>query len=162
MRDIDDGRQRTEDGYRDNHDPALSPLRRLSSVVRRPWSYSHRHQHIECALALTILNEGGRARISELEHRRFAVELRSDVQQIARVETDIERLRPVFDFELLGGTTRIRVCDRKQELAAAQGEFHGAAALARYRGHSVDRVLEFQFVHDKLLVLAACAASPIL
>ncbi len=96
----------------------------------------------------------GEPGIGELEHGDLAFDLRGDVEQIARVEADIERIGVVFDLELLGGAAGIRIGDREHQPAAIERQLHRAAALARHRGDAVDRGLEILLVDDQLLVVA--------
>src|SRR6476620_2888662 len=79
---------------------------RLNSASGRPTSNPalnpHRHQHVERALGVAILDQRRRSRIGQLQDRGFALELRRDVEQIAGIEADIEWLGTVFDLDLLG------------------------------------------------------------
>ena len=59
-------------------------------------------------MRIFVLDQRRRAGIGELEHRRLALDLRRDVEQIARVEADIERIGLVFDFEFFVGAAGIR------------------------------------------------------
>src|SRR5712672_2202540 len=106
------------------------------------YSHPHRHQHVERALGIAILDQGRRARIGEAEHRRVALDLSRDVEQVARVEADIEWLRAVLDLDFLRGAAGIRIGDRKHELAVGERELDGTAALTRHRGNAIDRLLE--------------------
>ena len=63
----------------------------------------HRHQDVQCAFGVLVLNQSRRAGIGELEHSHFAFDLRRDVEQITRVEADIERVTVVLDFDFFGG-----------------------------------------------------------
>ena len=63
-----------------------------SSAARARRSHPHRHQHVERALGVLVLDQRRRAGIGELEHRHLALDLRGDVEQVARVEADIERI----------------------------------------------------------------------
>ena len=78
----------------------------------------HRHEDVERALVAVVLDHGRRARIGQLEMRRLALELASDVEQIASVEADLERRRIVIDADLLGSAAALRVVDREQSLSA--------------------------------------------
>ena len=84
----------------------------------------------------------------------LAIDLGRDVEQVARVEADIERIGVVVDLEFLGGAAGIRVGDREHQLAARERELDGAAALARDRGDAVDRLLELLLVDLEHLVVA--------
>src|SRR5690242_4066429 len=68
----------------------------------------HRHQDVERALRVLVLDERRRAGIGEPQDRDLAFDLRRDVEQIARVEADIERLGLVIDLELFGGAAGVR------------------------------------------------------
>src|SRR5918993_3237457 len=48
--------------------------------------HPHRHQHVEGRRALPVLDEGGRARIGELEQSGVAIELAGDVEEVAGIE----------------------------------------------------------------------------
>ena len=72
-------------------------MRRMQ--VRQARSHPHRHQHVERALGVLVLDQRRRAGIGELEHRDLALDLRRDVEQVARVEADIERIGVVLDLE---------------------------------------------------------------
>src|SRR5262245_53482337 len=61
-------------------------------------SHPHRHQHIERALDLLIGEQCRRTRVGQPEHRRIAFELGCDIEQIARVEPDIEGIGPVANL----------------------------------------------------------------
>jgi hypothetical protein len=41
----------------------------------RWWLHPHRHQHVERAFCVLILDQGRRTRIGELEHGNFALDL---------------------------------------------------------------------------------------
>src|SRR5579864_1830319 len=125
---------------------------RAAAVTRT--LYAHRHQHIKRALGLLVGNESRRTRVGELEHGGVTVELSRNVEQIARVEADIERLGIVADLELLDGAARIRIGDRKHQLSCGERELHGTAALARNRRHAIDRLLELVLVYFEALVVA--------
>ena len=122
----------------------------------------HRHQHVERPFGVAVLDQGRRARIGELEHRRFAFDLGRDVEQITRIKANIEGLGPVFDLDLLGGAAGIRVGDRQHQLAGIERELDGAAPLARHGGNPVDRLLEFLLVNHELLVVADRNDPPII
>ena len=79
---------------------------------------------------------------ADLAAAERALDLAGDVEQIARVETDIERVGRVFDLELLGGAAGIGIGHAEHELARGQRELHGAAALAGDGGDAVDRGLK--------------------
>ena len=53
-------------------------------------SHPHRHQHVERALVVLVLHQRRRAGVGEAEYGDFALDLGGDVEQVARVETDIE------------------------------------------------------------------------
>ena len=57
-------------------------------------SYPHRHEHVERALVGTVAHQGGRAGIGHQEARLGALDLLGDVEQVARVEADLERPCP--------------------------------------------------------------------
>jgi hypothetical protein len=42
----------------------------------------HRHQHVERAFRVLVLNECGRAWVRKLQHGDFALDLRGDVEQV--------------------------------------------------------------------------------
>ena len=71
-------------------------------VNRRPLN-PHRHQDVERAFGVLVLDERRRAGVGELEHGDLAFDLRGDVEQVARVETDIEWVGIVLDLNFFGG-----------------------------------------------------------
>src|SRR2546421_360199 len=91
--------------------------------------------------------------VGQPQHRDFAFDLGGDVEQIARVEADIERVGGVFDFELFGGAAGIRVGHRQHQLAVGQRQLYGAAAFARNGRDAVDRGLKVLLVDDQFLVV---------
>src|SRR6202034_2651594 len=115
--------------------------------------HAHRHQHVERAVRILVLDKGRRAGIGKLEHGGFALDLRGNVEEVARIETDIDRIGSVFDLDLLGGAAGIRIGDGQQETPSAQRQFDGTAALARDRRDAIDRSLELLFVDDEFLVV---------
>ena len=129
----------------------LKVLRRSRAKASHP----HRHQHVERALGVLVLDQGRRAGIGEAQHRHLAVELGRDVEQIARVESDIDRIGRVIDLDLLGGAAGIRVGDGQDQLAGGQRQLDGAAAFARHRRDAIDRGLEVLLVDHQFLVVAA-------
>src|SRR5262245_56817511 len=70
------------------------------------------------------------------------------------MEAYIKRLGAVSDFDVVGVAAGIRGGDGQDQLAVGQRQLHRAAALARYRGYTVDRLLEFFLVDGELLVVA--------
>ena len=87
-------------------------LRSMAIVTGSVGSHPHRHQHVQRAGRVLIAQERGGAGIRELQLGLLALELRGDVEEIAAVEADIERIRVVFDLELLGGAAGIGIGDR--------------------------------------------------
>jgi len=73
--------------------------------------------------------------------RRLAFELARDIEQIARVEADLERRRIVFSADLFGGAAAFGVVDREYQLVGAYVELDRAAPLAGDGGYAVDRAL---------------------
>jgi hypothetical protein len=61
-------------------------------------SHPHRHQDVKRALGVLVLDQGRRAGIGEPEHRNLTLDLRCDVEQVSRVEADIERVGGVLDL----------------------------------------------------------------
>ena len=57
--------------------------------------------------------------VGELEAGLLALELAGDVEEIARVEADLERACAVLDADLLGGAAALGVVDREHELVAS-------------------------------------------
>ena len=103
----------------------------------------------------------GEPGIGELQDRGFAFELGRDVEQIAGIEADIERLGAVLDLDLLGRAAGIRIGHRKHQPAAGERQLHRAPALARYRRHPVDRLLELLLVDGEFLVVADRDDAPV-
>src|SRR6202011_5856168 len=80
--------------------PAMT--KSIQSVSDGNCSHPHRHQHIERGLVVLVLHQGRRTGIGEPEHGDLALDLAGDVEQIARVESDIERVGGVLDLDLFG------------------------------------------------------------
>src|ERR1700737_2280690 len=59
--------------------------------LARKRSHPHRHQHVERAFGILVLHQRWRTGIGQSQHRDLALDLRRDIQEVARVETDIER-----------------------------------------------------------------------
>jgi hypothetical protein len=59
-----------------------SPAMTKEAVGSRPL-YAHRHQNVERALGVLVLDECRRSGVGELEHGDFTFDLRSNIQQIA-------------------------------------------------------------------------------
>src|SRR6185436_4048691 len=110
--------------------PHVQPARDIRSG---PPSYPHRHEHIESGCILAVADHGGRARIGELELGGAAFELPRDVEQVAGVKSDLERIEAILDGDLFARTAAVRIVDRKGELAVGDGELHRAALVARQR-----------------------------
>src|SRR5262245_49170477 len=115
---------------------------------------AHRHQHIDGAGGVAVLDQCRRARIGQLQQGTLALDLGRDVEQVARVEPDIERIGLVLDLELLGGAARIRVGHRQYHAAGGERQFDRPSTLARDGRDAVDGRLELRLVDDKLLVVA--------
>src|SRR5207253_5039980 len=56
------------------------------------WLHPHRHQHVKRALGFLVLDQRRRSGVGEHEHGGLALDLGGDVEQVARVEADIERI----------------------------------------------------------------------
>src|SRR5205085_9635677 len=84
-----------------------------------------------------------RARIGHLELRVFAVDLLCDIEQIARIEADLDRAVLITHFELFDRGAILGTGSRDDEIAAIERQLHGAAALGRDRRYAIDRVGEF-------------------
>ena len=59
--------------------------------------HAHRHQDVERAFVASVLDHRRRARVGEQELHLVALDLPGDIQQIARIEADLERRRAVVD-----------------------------------------------------------------
>ena len=141
--------------------PGTRPGMTTTSTRRK--LHPHRHQHVERALGVLVLDQRRRAGVGELEHRDLAFDLRGDVEQIARVEADIERIGVVVDLELLGG-------------AAANPDWSPTASsrppvieslTARPRSlddgrDAVDRGLEILLVDGQRLVVVGRDDAPVI
>src|SRR5262245_23003533 len=79
--------------------------------------HPHRHQDVERTGSALVLDQGRRTRIGELQDRSVALDLAGNVEQIARVETDIDRIGLVAHLKLLGGAAGVRVDHRQDHLA---------------------------------------------
>src|SRR5207248_7104997 len=90
-----------------------------------------------------IAHDGRRTGIGHLELDILALNLLGDVEQIARIEADLDRSVLVAHFELFDGSTVFRAGRRDDEIAAVERQLYGAAALGRDRRDTVDRVGEF-------------------
>src|SRR6266478_4237747 len=84
---------------------------RLRPRIGRGPSHPHRHQHIQGTLGLLVGEQRRRTGVSELEYRRVAFELGRDIQQITRVESDIERIGVIADLKFLGCAAGVRIGD---------------------------------------------------
>src|ERR1700730_4543336 len=59
-------------------------------------SHPHRHQDVERGLVFLVLHQRGRARVGEFEDGDLAFDLGGDVEEVAGVEADIERVGSIF------------------------------------------------------------------
>src|SRR5258708_3581854 len=114
----------------------------------------HRHQYIERASGILVLDQGGRTGVGKFQNRGFAFDLSGDIEQIARIESDIDRIGLIDDLELFGGATGIRIGHREHQSAGRERELHGAPALARYRRDAVDGSFEGALIDFKMLVVS--------
>ncbi len=122
---------------------------------------AHRHEHVQRAFVAGVLHHGRGAGIGELEQRALALELVGDVEQVARVEADLERGRAVLDRDLFRRAAALGIVHRQHQLVLRQVELHRAAALAGDGRDAVHRIDEFRVGDLQLLVVRLRDHAPV-
>src|SRR5829696_2488308 len=111
----------------------LSKPQASSAAIISPQLNSHWHQNVQGAFRILVLDQGRRSWVGQLQHGGLTFDLRRDVQQVAGIEADIERIGSVLDLNFLSGAARIRIGHRKHQSSIAERQFYGASAFTRYR-----------------------------
>src|SRR5579862_337574 len=83
---------------------------------------AHRHQDVERAAIGAVAHDRRRSRIGHRKARALALDLLGNIEQIARVEADLQRLRVVAHFDFLGRGAVLGAGRRKGEIAALDRE----------------------------------------
>src|SRR5687767_2269582 len=81
------------------------------------------------------------------------LDLAEDVEQVPRIETDLESVSAIVGRHFLGSGSVLRRRDRQSNPIAVQRHFHGSRSLARDRGDAVYALLEPAGIDLKELVI---------
>src|SRR5690606_31006065 len=99
------------------------------------------------------LDRRGTLRRLECELDVLARHVAQHLEEIARVETDVEGLAVVLDLQLFGRLSEIGCLDGEAERVRVEAEPHTVRLVTRDDRHSTERLGELVLVRDRVLVV---------
>src|SRR5262245_43496745 len=92
-------------------------------------SHAHGHQDVDRGRILRPAHQRRRGGIREHEARPFTFDLLGDVEEVARIEPDLERTVGIVDLQLLDSAPALWAGGGKLQAAAVQSELYRARPL---------------------------------